>query len=85
MRQPEYWAGSVQEFQATKLKNLRTPLARYVLAQPCAQLVQVADRVGYRSLGWRSGGSSQIALVLGEERHNTLRNGGRQSRLHIVP
>ena len=50
MRQPECWAGSVQEFQATNLKNLRTPLARYVLAQPCAQLVQVADRVGYRSL-----------------------------------
>ena len=73
MHQPECWAGSVQEFQATNLKNLRTPLARYVLAQPWAQLVQVADRVGYKGLAWRSGGSSRIALALGEERHNALR------------
>ena len=47
-------------------------------------ITQVADRVGYRSLGWRSSGSSPIALALGEERFNALRNRGRQSRLHLV-
>ena len=33
-----------------KLENLQTPLARYVLVQPWAQLVQVADRMGYSLL-----------------------------------
>ena len=79
------WPEMCENFrQQTYLNNLRTALARYVLAQPWAQLVQVSDRVGYRSLGWHSGVSSPIALALGEERHNSLRNCGRQSRLHLV-